>query len=58
MEHHGIPMQVHVSRSVYELIYGDQFVVKERGTVDVKGVQVVTYLVSDKNPRHPPADGS
>jgi class 3 adenylate cyclase len=48
MEHHGVPMQVHVSRSVYELIYGDQFVVKERGTIDVKGVPVVTYLVGEK----------
>jgi class 3 adenylate cyclase len=46
MEHHGVPMQVHVSRSVYELIYGDNFVVKERGTIVVKGASVVTYLVS------------
>jgi class 3 adenylate cyclase len=47
MEHHGIPMAVHVSRTVYELIYGDQFVVKERGAVEVKGGVVVTYLVTD-----------
>ncbi|KAK8886126.1 hypothetical protein M9Y10_041586 [Tritrichomonas musculus] len=46
MEHHGVPMQVHVSRSVYELIYGDTFVIKERGVVEVKGGSVVTYLVS------------
>ncbi|KAK8881515.1 hypothetical protein M9Y10_004253 [Tritrichomonas musculus] len=46
MEHHGVPMQVHVSRSVYELIYGDAFVIKERGVVEVKGGSVVTYLVS------------
>jgi class 3 adenylate cyclase len=51
MEHHGVPMQVHISRSVYELIYGEQFVVKERGSIDVKGVAVVTYLVSEKNQR-------
>jgi class 3 adenylate cyclase len=49
MEHHGIPMQVHVSRAVYELIYGDQFVVKERGTIDVKGGPVVTYLVTGRS---------
>jgi class 3 adenylate cyclase len=48
MEHHGLPMVVHVSRNVYELIYGDQFVVKERGTVDVKGGMVVTYIVSER----------
>ena len=48
MEHHGVPMQVHVSRSVYELIYGDAFSIKERGVVEVKGGSVVTYLVSKK----------
>lgn len=48
MEHHGVPMQVHVSRAVYELIYGDTFVVKERGSIEVKGGSVVTYLVSDR----------
>lgn len=48
MEHHGVPMQVHVSRSVYELIYGEQFIIKERGTVEVKNGTVVTYLVSRK----------
>ena len=46
MEHHGVPMQVHVSRSVYELIYGDTFIIKERGVVEVKGGSVVTYLVT------------
>ncbi|OHS97131.1 Adenylate and Guanylate cyclase catalytic domain containing protein [Tritrichomonas foetus] len=48
MEHHGVPMQVHVSRSVYELIYGDAFIIKERGSVEVKGGEVITYLVSRK----------
>ncbi|OHT04087.1 hypothetical protein TRFO_28454 [Tritrichomonas foetus] len=46
MEHHGVPMAVHVSRSVYELIYGDSFVIKERGAVEVKNGTVITYLVS------------
>jgi class 3 adenylate cyclase len=45
MEHHGVPMQVHVSRSVYEFIYGSQFIVKERGMVEVKSGKVLTYLV-------------
>ena len=45
---HGIPMQVHVSRSVYELIYGDTFMIKERGTIEVKQGNVVTYIVNQK----------
>jgi class 3 adenylate cyclase len=48
MEHHGIPMNVHISRAVYELIYGDQFVVKERGPIEVKQGVVVTYLVTGR----------
>lgn len=52
MEHHGVPMQVHISRPVYELIYGEQFNIKERGSsIDVKGVAVVTYLVTEKSPK-------
>lgn len=46
MEHHGVPMNVHISRSTYELIYGTGFNVKERGSIDVKSGKVVTYLVS------------
>ncbi|OHT03692.1 Adenylate and Guanylate cyclase catalytic domain containing protein [Tritrichomonas foetus] len=48
MEHNGVPMMVHISRSVYELIYGDTFDIKERGTIEVKGKPVITYLVSCK----------
>ena len=48
MEHHGVPSQVHVSRSVYELIYGDAFKIKERGQIEVKNGTVVTYLVERK----------
>jgi class 3 adenylate cyclase len=59
MEHHGVPMQVQISRSVYELIYGDYFIVKERGTVDVKGNSVVTYLVTSRiaRPRSQSGEG-
>jgi class 3 adenylate cyclase len=47
MEHHGIPMMVQISRMVYEIIYGSSFKVKERsGQVEIKGGNVVTYLVS------------
>ena len=46
MEHNGVPMQVHLSRAVYELIYGDKFVIKERGEIDVKNGKMFTYLVS------------
>jgi class 3 adenylate cyclase len=48
MEHHGVPMLVHISRAVYELIYGDSFQVKERGPVELKNGTVITYLVSPK----------
>ena len=48
MEHHGVPSAVHVSRSVYELIYGDSFTIKERGQIEVKNGMVVTYLVGRK----------
>ena len=46
MEHHGVPMQVHISRAVYELIYGGDFKIKERGQIEIKNGTVVTYLVS------------
>ena len=49
MEHHGVPMAVHITRSVYELIYGDTFTIRERGAVQVKGGSVITYLVTQKN---------
>ncbi|OHS97016.1 Adenylate and Guanylate cyclase catalytic domain containing protein [Tritrichomonas foetus] len=45
MEHHGVPMKVHISRAVYELIYGSNFIIKERGQIEVKNGNVVTYLV-------------
>ena len=45
MEHHGIPMKVHVSRAVYELIYGGNFDVKERGEIEIKNGKVLTYIV-------------
>lgn len=45
MEHHGVPMKVHISRPVYELIYGQQFDIKERGEIDVKGTKMFTYIV-------------
>jgi class 3 adenylate cyclase len=46
MEHHGVPMCVHISRAVYELIYGDVFEVKEKGQTEVKKGTVVTYLIT------------
>ena len=48
MEHHGVPMQVHISRSSYELIYGGTFNVKERGQIEIKNGTVRTYLVRGK----------
>ncbi|OHT09546.1 Adenylate and Guanylate cyclase catalytic domain containing protein [Tritrichomonas foetus] len=49
MEHHGVPMAVHITRAVYELIYGDTFTIRERGAVQVKGGSVITYLVTQKS---------
>ena len=46
MEHHGVPMKVHISRATYELIYGGSFNVKERGEIEVKNGKVFTYLIS------------
>jgi class 3 adenylate cyclase len=48
MEHHGVPMQVHISRAVYELIYGGEFKVTERGTIQITQGNVVTYLVTGR----------
>ena len=45
MEHNGVPMHVHISRSVYELVYGGNFVIKERGQIEIKQGKVVTYLI-------------
>jgi class 3 adenylate cyclase/PAS domain-containing protein len=52
MEHHGVPGQVHISRQVYELIYGGEFKVAERGSIEVKGGSVVTYLVTGRQASH------
>ena len=46
MEHHGVANQVHITRAVYELIYGGNFRVKERGEIDIKNGHVVTYLIT------------
>jgi len=46
MEHHGVPMQVHISRATYELVYGGSFKIKERGQVEIKQGNVVTYLIN------------
>ncbi|EAX94016.1 Adenylate and Guanylate cyclase catalytic domain containing protein [Trichomonas vaginalis G3] len=45
MKNKGVPMKVHISRPVYELIYGQNFDIKERGEIDVKGGKMFTYLV-------------
>jgi class 3 adenylate cyclase len=45
MEHHGVSMKVQISRPVYELIYGGQFNVKERGEVTTKFGKTLAYLV-------------
>jgi len=46
MEHHGIPMNVHISRTVYELVYSGKYNIKERGEIEIKNGKVITYLVT------------
>jgi len=46
MEHHGVPMNVHISRSVYELIFSGNFNIKEHGEQMIKDKKILTYLVS------------
>jgi PAS domain S-box-containing protein len=48
MEHTGIPMLVHVTRAVYELIYGMAFTIRERQAEVTTRQGQVTYLVSNK----------
>jgi class 3 adenylate cyclase len=49
MEHEGVPMNVHISRSTYELIYASNFIIRERGEITIKQGQVVTYLVEGEH---------
>jgi len=46
MEHHGIPMSVHIPQHVYELVYSENFRFKERGEIELKGRSYNTYLVT------------
>jgi hypothetical protein len=46
MEHHGVPMNVHIPRHCYDLVYGSNFIIHERGDVEVKGRTYHTYLVT------------
>lgn len=46
MEHHGVPMHVHIPQHCYELVYASGFRIKERGDVEVKGKMYHTYIVS------------
>ncbi|OHS99617.1 Adenylate and Guanylate cyclase catalytic domain containing protein [Tritrichomonas foetus] len=46
MEHHGVPMHVHIPQHCYELVFGSYFRIKERGDVEVKGKIYHTYIVS------------
>jgi len=49
MEHNGIPMRVHISRDVYELIYGDNSLeIKEKGSLEIKQGTFITYLVQKR----------
>jgi len=46
MEHTGVPMNIQISRTVYELIYSNKYIIKERGEIETKNGKAITYLVS------------
>ena len=46
LEQSATPMQVCIPQHVYELVYGDYFVIKEKGDLEVKGKTYHTYNVS------------
>ncbi|KAH0800550.1 Adenylate and Guanylate cyclase catalytic domain containing protein [Histomonas meleagridis] len=46
MEHHGVPMNVHIPQHCYDLVFGTIFRIKERGDVEVKGKMYHTYVVT------------
>jgi class 3 adenylate cyclase len=46
MEHHGVPMMVHIPQHCYELVFGTYFRISERGDVLVKEKVYHTYVVS------------
>jgi class 3 adenylate cyclase len=46
LEHQGISMNVHISRAVYELIFGGGFKMSERNQTNIKQGTIVTYLIN------------
>ena len=46
MTREGVPMNVHIPQHVYELIYSEDFIIKEKGDTEIKGKSYHTYLVS------------
>jgi guanylate cyclase len=46
MEHHGVPMTVHIPEMTYDLVYDSNFIIQERGNVEVKGKVYHRYLVT------------
>ncbi|EAY15140.1 Adenylate and Guanylate cyclase catalytic domain containing protein [Trichomonas vaginalis G3] len=46
MEHNGVPMNVHIPQHMYDLVYDQEFVFKERGDIQIKDKMIHTYLVS------------
>lgn len=52
MEHHGVPMNVHIPQHMYDLVYDQEFVFKERGEVNIKDKMIKTYLVSGYTTHH------
>jgi guanylate cyclase len=46
MEHHGVPMAVHIPQHCYDLVFDGNFVLQTRGNVEVKGKVYQTYIAT------------
>jgi class 3 adenylate cyclase/PAS domain-containing protein len=46
MEHHGVPMAVHIPQHCYDLVCNEKFIIQVRGNVEVKGKEYQTYIVT------------
>jgi len=45
-EHGGVPMTVHITRTVYEYIYDLNYKISEKGEFEFENYKMLTYLVS------------
>ena len=48
LEREGVAGNVHIPRAVYELIYGGDFIVKEKGQTETRQGSLITYVVTGR----------